>query len=365
MSTSDTKRALGLAAVTVDALWACRLFRSLERNPTNVGVTEVFGAFNYLSLFRHESLKYLNQDWPDIARLLPRPSTDELARSRNTIKLFDVHENVDGVIERFTENISAPHSRYFLGNIWLPLARPLEKDLGVTFYGDQIVYNTQSVAFILGVAPRTLLASGGGEHLKAESTRSGQHFSEFWDRESELGPSFVDRLVAKQVKMRDVRAASYYGQHFNGPDTPDINALLFVFLSTLNFLDIMLRLDDLTESRQTVLKMQFIALYHVRSSLKKLRDRRSADLSGQSLEFIHEIVSDPSLGSITSGTSGYLRNALIHYGIHASVQASELDPALQCYGLIEKYLPGHDYTSLSTVVTDQIARIAKTFNAWV
>jgi hypothetical protein len=210
-----------------------------------------------------------------------------------------------------------------------------------------------------------MLKPGGGEYLKAASIRYGEHFGAFWDHESELGPSFADRLDAERVKMFDVRAETYYGSHFNSPNSPDINALLFVFLSALNFLDMMLRLDDLPESRQTVLKMQFITLYHVQSSLKKLQAKREADLTRQSKEFIHEVVSDTTLSAITSGTAGYLRNTLIHYGIHSSVQPDELDPELVCYGLIEKYLPGYDYASLSAVVTDQVARIAKLFNAWV
>lgn len=262
------------------------------------------------------------------------------------------------------DNIQAPQSQHFLGNTWLPLARPLEKDLGITFYRDRVAYTMHSAAFILGVASGTLLKPGGGEHLKARSTKYGAHFSQFSDRESQLGQSFVDKLDATRVKRRDVRAASYYGSHFNGSNTPDINAVLFLFLSTLNFLDVMLRLDDLLESRQTVLKMQFITLYHVNSSLKKLRDKRPAGLSSKSLDRIHEVVSDPTLASITSGTSRYLRNALIHYKFHSSVQASNLDLALPCYGLIEQYIPGYDYASLSAVVTDQIARIAKLFNAW-
>jgi hypothetical protein len=365
MSDPEIKRLIELNAVMADALWVCRLTMGLLRSPKNLSVAASFSVFNYWSLFRQESLKYLGESWPDIAVLLPQPTTDELANSRNTIKLFDVHENVDGVIEHFVDNIAALHSQHFLGNTWLPLARRLEKDLGITFYGDRIIYTTQSAAFILGIAPQILLTPTGGEYLKATSILYGEHFGWFWDHESELGPSFVDRLDAKQVKMRDVRATRYYGSHFNGSNTPDINALLFLFLSVLNFLDVMLRLDDLPESRQTVLKMQFITLYHVKSSLKKLRNRRVADLSRQSLDFIHEVISDATLDAVTSGTSRYLRNTLIHYGIHASVQSSDLDPALPCYGLIERYLPGHDYASLSAVVTDQIARVAKIFSAWV
>lgn len=318
----------------------------------------------YLYFARQESLTYLGKNWPDIAKLLPQPTTDELKHSRNTIKLFDVRENVNGVIEHFTDNITVPHSQHFLGNTWLPLARPLEKDLGITYYDDRLLYTTHSAAFILGVAPRAVLKPSGGEYLMAASTKYGEHFGAFWDRESELKSSFVDKLDAAQVKMRDVRAASYYGTHFNGSNTPDINALLFVFLSALDFLDAMLRHDDLPESRQTVLKLQFTTLYHVASSLKKLQDKRAADLSQQSLDFIQEVVSDTALDAVTSGTANYLRNALIHYGIHASVPASELDSTLPCYGLIEKYLPGHDYISLSTVVTNQITRIAKILNQW-
>jgi hypothetical protein len=44
---------------------------------------------------------------------LPQPTADELERSRNTIKLFDVHEHVDGVIGYFVNDIGSVREQHF------------------------------------------------------------------------------------------------------------------------------------------------------------------------------------------------------------------------------------------------------------
>jgi hypothetical protein len=96
-----------------------------------------------------------------------------------------------------------------------------------------------------------------------------------------------------------------------------------------------------------------------------LRRQYEADLTPQSLGLIDQVLDDADLGSVIEGSSSrYLRNALIHYSFHSSVQASDLNLDAPCYGLIELYMSGHDYASLSAVVAEQIARLAKIFNEW-
>src|SRR5260370_2870292 len=129
MSTQiNIKRAVEFTAIQADALWACRFGMSLPRNPEGLSVAATFSAFNYLSLFRYESLKYLHEVHPDFAELLPQPTLDELERSRNTIKLFDVHEHVDGVIDYFTSDIRAVHEQHFLDNTASPLTQAARAD---------------------------------------------------------------------------------------------------------------------------------------------------------------------------------------------------------------------------------------------
>lgn len=359
----NVKRAVEFLAIQADSLWACRFGMSAGRRPEALSAVSL-SVFNYLSLFRFESLKYLHEVHPDFAALLPQPTTDELERSRNTIKFFDVHEHVDGVIDYFTNDIRAVHERHFLNAADSPLAQAVRTDLGLTYYGNRIIYTTHGTAFTSGISSSTLL--GSDEHyVKDTAERYGQHFGAFYyDRTQELGPSFTDKLNVNLISSEDIRAERYYERHFNGSATPGINALLCVFLASLNFLDSMVRLDDLPESRQTILKMQYITLYHVTSSLKKLRSSHAPDLSQRSLDYIDQIVSDSTLGTITGGSSRILRNTFIHYGLHPEVQDGELNPCIVGYGLIEKYLPGHDYASLSEAVTGQIERIAEVFNEW-
>ncbi len=360
----DKKRAVEFNAIQADALWAYRFVRGCERNPGPLPVTASLSTFSYLSLFRHEGLKYLRKVHPDFVKLLPQPTNDELERSRNAIKLFDVHEHVDGVIDHFMDDICAVHTQHFERLAASPI-NPHPVDLGLTYYGDRIIYTTHGATFALGVSHHILLGPDGSQYVKEASIEYGKHFGPFRDQAQPSGTSFVDKLDAVQVTMEDCRADHFYGSHFNGKDTPGINALLCVFLTSLNYLDSMVRLDDLPESRHTILKMQFITLYHITSSLKKLRSKHAAELSQQSLDHTSQVIDDNALKTIIDGPARMLRNTFMHYGLHPDVQDSDLNPYLPGFGLIEKYLPGYDYASLSTAATGQVERMAKIFNEWV
>lgn len=362
---TEIKRAIATHAIQADALWACRFIASLPRHSTDLSVMSTFMVYNYLSLFRFEGWKYLKDNRREIACHLPAPTSAELEQSRNTLKLFDVREGVDGIVNYFMNEINAVHVQHFRDIAGPDIQEPPD-DLGLTLYGDRVVYTTHGVSFVLGVPARTLLGADGGSRVLEASMKYGNHFQKFWvDRTQALGPSFVDKLDPSIVKSEDVVADQYYKGQFNGAATPGINALLYVFLASLNLLDIMLPLDELPESRQTMLKMRFITLYHAASSLKKLRDTHRADLTQRSLDCITQILDDTRLSSITKGASRTLRDTLVHYKLDAGVQVSEIDPSVPCYGLIEKYLPGYDYATLSGVVTEQIERVAKIFNEWV
>jgi len=221
------------------------------------------------------------------------------------------------------------------------------------------VSTTHGTGFVLGVEPRTLLEPGGGPYIKDLAIH-------FWDRAQTLSHSYVDRLDPQRVKTKDVRAERYYNKHFNGPNTPGINALLYVFYALLNFVDSMLTLEDTPESRRTVLKVRFLALYHISSSLRRLRAERSADLGQRSLGFMNRNLNNTKLDSLTqTSSSRHFRNTLIHYGLAPDVQERDLIPDVPFYGLVEKYFPGDDNPSLSKAVGDEICRVVDVFNAWV
>lgn len=294
------------------------------------------------------------------------PSADIVARSRHSTKLFDDNkQGVDGVIEYFVSRVGAAHTRRFTGNTWLRIARRFETDLGLYIYNGRTVSTTHGVTFAIGIDPDEMLGANGAALLTSIPTEYGQYFGAFWDRSQALGLSFVDKLDPQQLRTKDVRASKYYSKHFNGSGTPGINALLTVFQAQLNFLDTMLPLDDLPESRQTILKMQFITLYHVASSLRRLRDDRGSELSASSLEYVARIIDDPALGKLMTKSSRIFRNTLVHYGVFRDVQLSELADDTPFYGLIEKYFPGKDYDSLSLAVGGQIGRMAQVFRDWI
>jgi hypothetical protein len=105
----------------------------------------------YLSLFVHESHRKLRASDPALASLLSSDVEAIVARSRHSLKLFeDTHRGVAGQLAYFRDELLPAHRRRFLGNTWLPLARPLEKDLGLISYaGKQCPYNVERSTFQL------------------------------------------------------------------------------------------------------------------------------------------------------------------------------------------------------------------------
>jgi hypothetical protein len=327
--------------------------------------TAAYATYNYLSLFIYESSRHLRARYPDLADELPVPSEEELARSRHSTKLFDdTKKGIEGVVDYFENEIATAHTGAFLGNTKFRFLRWLETDLGLYTYDRKVVGTTHGATFGTGVDPNTLVSSGGPRYVGAIATDYGRFFSAFWDRSYELGPSFVDKLDVKKMRSMDVRASRYYARHFNGAATPGINALLAVFQASLNFLSSMLPFDDLPESRQTILKMQFITLYHVTSSLKILREQQAGDLNPQSVSFMSEALDDHGLDFIAGDASRKFRNTLIHYGLHSGFALEDFVAGVPFYGLIEKYFRGWEYERLKGEVGTQIDRLSLIFDKW-
>lgn len=361
----EIKRAIAVRAIEADSLFACRVVQSLKRSTPVAGVTTTFCIYNYFSLFLYESWRYLSSRVPEIASQLSPPNATALARSRHSTKLFDDNASdrgVDGVIDYFVQHIGQAHSARFLGNTWLRPARFLETDLGLYKYKDRIVCTTHGATFGIGVEPQVLLTSGSSE-MMAISTDYGKYFGSFWDG-ADLGPSFLDALDGAQFQSKNVRASRYYARGFTGPTFPGVNALLGVFHAALNFLDIMLSQDENPASRQTILKMQFVTLYHIVSSLKSLRDTYASRLDRRSLDYITQVVDDGALDLFGTSAARTFRNTLVHYGLASDVQLSDIMLDEPHYGLIEKYIPGYTYDSLHVALAEQISRTAEIFAAW-
>jgi hypothetical protein len=316
----ETKQTVELHAIYTDALFVCRLIKGFERNRGLHGVASAFCTYNYLSLFLYESWRYLQHHQIISATM---PSEDIVARSRHSTKLFDDRQGIDSVINYFMDHVAAAHTRRFTGNTWLRLVRRFETDLGFYIYNDRLVSTTHGVTFAIGIDPDEMLGANSAARLTTIPTEYGQYFGAFWDRSQPLGLSFIDKLEAQRVRTRNVKSSKYYAEHFNGATTPGINALLTVFHAQLNFLDTMLPMDDLPESRQTVLKMQFITLYHVVSSLRKLRDDRGNEPSASSLDYIAHILDGTDLRALITNSSRTFRNTLVHYGLFNDVQFSD------------------------------------------
>lgn len=216
----DIRRAVEYHAIQVDALWACRVGMSVVEQPEALLSAVSLAMFNYLSLFRFESLKYLHKVHPDFAKLLPRPTMDELERSRNTIKFFDVHERVDGVVDYFMNVISPAHTRHFASESTSPVAQTAVRDLGVTYYGDRVMYTTHGVAFTFGMATDVILSPDGNQYIREVAVDYGKHFRPLSNQAPPYGPSFADQLDHGLIASEIVAADLYYKNCFNGNARP-------------------------------------------------------------------------------------------------------------------------------------------------
>jgi hypothetical protein len=166
----------------------------------------------YVSLFVHESYRKLRTSDPTLASLLSSDVQVIVARSRHSLKLFeDTHRGVGGQVAYFRDELLPAHTRRFLGNTWLPLARPLEKDLGLFSYAGRLIATTHGTNFHMGIEPDALLAQTG-EETRATYEAYGRYFAQLGTELDADGKTFVSYLDPQRFNRwpKDVRAAKYY-----------------------------------------------------------------------------------------------------------------------------------------------------------
>src|SRR5260370_9920174 len=97
-------------------------------------------------------------------------------------------------------------------------------------------------------------------------------------------------LDAARLTPEDHRSERYYRSIFNGPGTPDVNALLNVFRGMVNFAANVLSLDAAPESSQTIFTIRFLTLYQVLASLAALCGTERGDLTPRSVAEMNVIL---------------------------------------------------------------------------
>lgn len=354
--------------IASDLLFARRYIQSaINRNAERQHHVPMFCMLNYVSLYIYESHKAMQTINPQEAAQLAVYDAPIIERSRHSVKFFDdtnaQHGGVEGVATQFEEIIQA-HRSFYLGNTWFPPAQALETDLAVYRYRDRLVSTTHAISFYPGLPPATIRdPTAMGQAMKSLAEDQARYIARLVETLSWQGSSFMDSLSLNKVTNKDIRAARFYANAFDAGLAEKVTAVLTAFQCAMNFLDLMLSEEANPYSSEAVFKLKFITLYHVLSSLAKLKSLYGSILSSGSSSALDAILSHQLTNEITRRDRKGLRNVLIHYLPLPQVVA-QLSPAKPLCGLIEAYYPGYDYVAMSQAIDEHTRHIAKVLDDW-
>ncbi|MFE6930870.1 hypothetical protein ACFVDT_02415 [Streptomyces sp. NPDC057699] len=340
--------------------------RFLERVVKGTGETviPIFCMNSYLSLIIHESFRTLKVNDPGLAASLAYEHEETIERARLSVKLFDDSKNgLDKVGDTFARIIDEGRQA-FLGNTWFPPARRWETDLGEYRYRGRLVSTTHTVGFVMALRVDALQDFATlGQELSAVAQAQSAYVSQAAGHLAWPGPSFMNSINLDAFETRDRRSERHFNQIF-GPGLPEkMKASLTAFQCFLNVLDVMLRDDDNPASAETVFKLRYITLYHVLSSLEKLRNQYEKELGMASRSLLAAMLDHPVSAEIRSGEARHFRNTLIHY-TPAEHLVSKLSMTAPYYGLVEACFPARDFPSLQTAVAEHTGRMAALMDQW-
>lgn len=321
----------------------------------------------YLSLFVYESNRKLEQIDPALASALSGDVQVIVERSRHTLKLFeDNKRGIEGQLAYFREEILPAHKDRFLGNTWLPFARPLERDLGLFSYEKTLILTTHGSNFFMGIEPGAIFAMTG-EEMRGIYEAYGRYFKRLGAHLVDYGQTFVSQLDPKRFNQwpDDVRADKYYSRVFNGASNPDLNAMLTLFRGMMNFVDRIIATGTTTGGIDyTVFKIRYLTLHAILGSLKLLGDGRLHSLTARSAAYIDKIIGTAAAQLVIDPAIKPFRNTLMHYALDSRVDASSVDLGHQLFGLVPVYFPSHDVATFTTMVDQCISETTLVMEEW-
>ncbi|MFI1536523.1 hypothetical protein [Streptomyces anandii] len=366
---TDMQTAVIWSGIFSDANYFGRYLRDVTRHGDDpLNSVLAFCMAPYFSLAMHESLQKATKIDANISAAFEEGTIAISARSRHSLKLFeDTKRGIEGQISYFRDEVFTAHSAKFLGNTWLPLARFLETDLGLYSYGGRLVTTTHAATFHLGFEPNELLAEGAGTLIRAVFEEYGSYFAGLGASLDDQGAdTFVTGLSASALdESRDVRASKYYGKVFNGPNTPELNAVLTTFRAMLNFAEIVVSSGvDRQRLDYTAFKIGYLSLYQVLRSVRILLDDSSYRLTTRSAAIADHIVNLESAQDILDPKAKPFRNMLMHYNLPPKVDMAKVDLSQPFFGAVPIYFPRHDISSFIQLVNQCLAIAAAIFDEW-
>jgi hypothetical protein len=328
-------------------------------------------------LFVIEAHNYLSRTLPSYSNSLTDTINAIITAARMRVKFFDdTHKGVEGTLN-LLEWVSEFHEEWHINQhrgILSPIKRYLQDDIGVFFYGGHIIGSTHTGVLNLGYSQGDLPTTSESisDHISKLSFSMGEGFGSYISSIfslPELAPAesdfrnFTYMVDEGALKYKDDKSEALLYKIFNNSASSSINLSLLLFLTQVNFLEYVLS-SSITAGNHTLFKAKYIVLYHLASSLDKLRAdaKVSSELSSRSTKYIDDIVSDSSLQELISKRQ--FRNILVHYGIPPALD-TVLSSDIEFFGLVEHFFSGKSYHEVSKSVNDQFGRVSTILEEWL
>jgi hypothetical protein len=331
----------------------------------------------YFSLFAVESCNYLQRSYPAFTDTLSEEMYPIISSSRMRVKFFDdTKKEVEGTLE-ILDWIKGLHQEWHIRRhkgLLAPIKRLLQDDLGLYFYNGHMVGSTHTAIMNIGYSKADLpnRSDAMSDRLGHLSLSLGAALSSYiagvisfleTKTQDRVADYYNYRITDRELKYKDEKSERLLKHIFNGAGTGPINLVLLLFLTHVNFL---LYIFDklIIEQQYTMFKLKYIVLYHLGSSLEKLRayNQSSHVLTERSNNYLDSIISDAQFIDLTSQRR--FRNTLVHYGIPPDLDNHlSLDTTL--FGLTEYFFAGRSYETICASVQSQIERVSTLLEEWL
>ncbi|MEU2415947.1 hypothetical protein ABZ736_31965 [Streptomyces sp. NPDC013099] len=205
MTTTASGNDVALALIAQDIMFLRRFAHSVRAAPEQA-VVPIFCMHNYMCMIIHESHRALRHVNPDLADVLAYDCTPAIERARHSVKLYDdKYKGLTDVSADFRRIIDE-HQQEFLNKTWLPLARPLEKDLVLWRFRGRLVSTSHTASFFLALPPQSFQNLDVlGPEVRAIAVEQGSYIAAAANGLPWEGRSFLDTV--QKTDLTEVEAA--------------------------------------------------------------------------------------------------------------------------------------------------------------
>ncbi|MFF4857821.1 hypothetical protein ACFY2N_23285 [Streptomyces rubiginosohelvolus] len=361
-TTADSGNHIALAMIVQDAMFLRRFANSITAAKEQA-IVPIFCMHNYICLIIHESYRALRHVAPDLADVLAYECVPAIERARHSVKLFDDKNKGLADVSADFRRIIDEHRQEFLNNTWLPLARPLERDLVLWRYRGRLVSTSHTASFFFALPPRSFKDRDVlGPEVQAIAVEQGRYIAAATNGLPWEGKSFLDTFQKADLTEGEIRAKKYYRRSFDPALPEEVKASLTAMVCALNTVGVLLADDTRQDSAITLWKLRYVTLHHVLSSLRKLDEQYGAELRPPDQALLKEILNAPTSSLVMQAHGGF-RNTLVHYRPERRVR-KHLSLHAPLYGLLDAYFPAAEARSLRDGLVLYTAHVADRMEAW-